>query len=470
MEGPCPTEGRERELRDVITLLDRHRANGAAHVGVGDLDDAQRRFLEGKPQRLRDPVPDNLSRRLEINRHPAAEQCAGVEAPESQVGIGDRRLRAAPAIGHRARIGAGRLRPDLERPGIIDPRDRTATGADHVDVEHRRLHGIAGHEAAGGVERRRLVDQRHVRRGATDVEGDQVGKSCDTADFRGPHDAGRRTRDAGPHGAVPHGRNRHQAAIRMDRVGLGRDAERLHAVAEAIEVASHPRADEGIDHRRRHALELAKLRQDFGGNADEDPREPLLDGGLGASLVLRHRVAMEEADRDALDAGGGQRLDRAIERRFVERHEGAPVSSDALHDFETPVARHEDRRLLDAVVIDGRPRLAAQFEDIPEALRGQQSGAGAAPLDHDVGGDRRPMAEVAHGGRRQGEEAEHLDEPRLDRFRGSWGVDGTLKKPTLPSASLWSVKSVKVPPTSTPMRIISTSGPWQERRAPHPIV
>src|SRR5574341_501314 len=55
------------------------------------------------------------------------------------------------------RIGARAVRPDLERPDLVDPGDRAAAGPDLDDVDHRQDHrvavGIAAHVVTVGVGR-----------------------------------------------------------------------------------------------------------------------------------------------------------------------------------------------------------------------------------------------------------------------------------------------------------------------------
>ena len=52
--------------------------------------------------------------------------------------IGQRRLRPAPAVAGRSRIGAGALRPDMKSTGRIAPGDRTAARSDPRRPSGRR--------------------------------------------------------------------------------------------------------------------------------------------------------------------------------------------------------------------------------------------------------------------------------------------------------------------------------------------
>src|SRR5262249_28463859 len=107
-----------------------------------------------EPKRIGDPLLDAAPRAVGIELHLAAEEIVGIKPPEHHVGVGDGRLGAAAAIADRTRIGARALRPDLERPDIVDPPHRAAAAAalDHID--HRQHHRMAAGIAADVVARR----------------------------------------------------------------------------------------------------------------------------------------------------------------------------------------------------------------------------------------------------------------------------------------------------------------------------
>ena len=66
-------------------------------------------------ERLCDVLGDRAPRGGFVELHLAAEEALGGEPAEHQVGVGDRRPRAAEAVAGRAGIGAGALRPDAQR-------------------------------------------------------------------------------------------------------------------------------------------------------------------------------------------------------------------------------------------------------------------------------------------------------------------------------------------------------------------
>jgi len=93
-----------------------------------------------------------------------------------------------------------------------------------------------------------------------------------------------------------------------------------------------------------------------------------------------------------------------------------PVVPHPLGHLEPERARHEDGGLVGLEVVEVRPALTADLEEIAKALGGDQAGRGAAMLDQGVGGDRGAVSEIADGlGRAAGRGAQAVDDPRRDR-------------------------------------------------------
>src|SRR5262249_59826180 len=99
-----------------------------------------------------------------VERHAATDE-RGRNAPENKIGIGDGRFGAAVGIAHRAWFGARAPRPDLEVAFAADPRDRSAAGADGLDVDHRDAHGIRADRAAVGDVWPAAFDEAQIGRG-----------------------------------------------------------------------------------------------------------------------------------------------------------------------------------------------------------------------------------------------------------------------------------------------------------------
>ena len=140
LRRPGAAERQQREAARIDAALDGHLADGVGLVPVGDLDDAVGELLgahvAGQPGGERG---DAGARALDVERDAAADQRRR-NAAEHQIGVGDGRLVAAVRVAHRAGLGAGALRADLEMAFAGDPGDRAAAGADGLDVDHRDAH------------------------------------------------------------------------------------------------------------------------------------------------------------------------------------------------------------------------------------------------------------------------------------------------------------------------------------------
>ncbi len=200
--------GKQREVPEIVAALGRDRADGARHARIGDAQDALGRRFQRQTQRSCHLPLQHAPCRREIDRQSPAEQRRRVEPAEQQIGVSRRCPLSAAAITGRARIGAGAVRSDLQRAGIVEGGDAAAAGADHLDVDHRPPHRIAGDDAIGGEGRPAGLDQRHIGAGAADIEGDEVGEAGGRPDRRRANDPGSRPRQAGAHRKARRGRHR----------------------------------------------------------------------------------------------------------------------------------------------------------------------------------------------------------------------------------------------------------------------
>ena len=195
---------------------------------VGDSHNASRGLLRSDA----DPVSKCLERaphRSHVRLDLATDEIAGIDSRQHQVGIRGRRLHAAPAIGHRPRHGPGAARPDVQLGVLIHPSNAAAAVADLHDVHNGRHDRIASrkptaldHVLAGDFHPV-VIDEGALRRGAADVEGDDVRFANQLAQ-------GCRTENAARRPGLDHG----------DRRGLGRcrrvyPAIGLHDVEGATE-------------------------------------------------------------------------------------------------------------------------------------------------------------------------------------------------------------------------------------------
>ncbi len=140
---------------------------------------------------------------------------------------------------------------------------------------------------------------------------------------------------------------------------------------------------------------------------------------------------------------------------LVDRFDDRTVCADPLGHL-VHVARVRQRlRLLvhhEPEQRAGRPRLG-EVQDVPETLRDDEADEGAAPLEHGVGRDGRPVEDRV--------ELAELDVlpwrrraecPRSRPTDWSSGVLGVFASQTRCRSLSWRRTSVNVPPTSTPRR------------------
>ena len=266
--GLCRTRTAKRQQREsarIDAALDRHLPDRIGLVPVRDLDDAAGELLDahiaGQPCCER---RDAAARALDIERNAAADQRRW-NPPQHEIGVGDGRLTAAVRIAHRSGLGAGAARADLEMTFAADPGDRTAAGADGLDVDHRDPHRKRTDRSAIGDLRLAAFDQAKIGRGAAGIQRHQIRKARDLGDDGRAERAGRRARE------------RRGDRLAHHLIGAGDAAARLHHqkrlvlqagakfLMHALEIAFHMRLDEGIHQRRHRALIFAIFRQHHAG-------------------------------------------------------------------------------------------------------------------------------------------------------------------------------------------------------------
>ena len=205
----------------------------------------------------------------------------------------------------------------------------------------------------------------------------------------------------------------------------------------ALDVARHHRSEIGVQHHGRQPLELAELRRDLVAGREEGVGQLLAQDRQRALLVLGTHEAVEEGHGDRLHAGclqracgGAHPLSRRAACRSCRR-------GDALGDLEAQVARHQGQRLVGLQVVEVGPLLAADLQQVAEALGGDQPRLHAAMLDQRIGRHRRAVAEIDDGlGRTRARQAPTrrmpCSTPSAMPREGSSGVDGTFQTSTRP--------------------------------------
>ena len=153
------------KLLRIVPALDRDEAQRAGHAGIGDAQDRLGRPRGVEAERAARPAASiaraaaSTSSRASL---PPIGRSALIRPSTTLASVTVGRV-AAGAVADRARHGARALRPDLQQPAGIHPRDRAAARADRGDLDHRR----ADHQAE--IERalrrqRRLARPRSARR------------------------------------------------------------------------------------------------------------------------------------------------------------------------------------------------------------------------------------------------------------------------------------------------------------------
>ena len=112
---------------------------------------------------------------------------------------------------------------------------------------------------------------------------------------------------------------RHHAAVRAHDREVAAEADLAEARFQASDIAADFRADIGVDHRRRHPLELAIFAQDVVREREIGVRQRLADHLAGDALVVGIDVGVQEAHRDRLDAFCGQHPASVLDAGAVER-------------------------------------------------------------------------------------------------------------------------------------------------------
>ena len=243
---------------------------------------------------------------------------------------------------------------------------------------------------------------------------------------------------------------------------IGGEAFAAEAAGQPGDVVAQPRPDKGVEQGRGKALELAELRRHFGGGADEAIRE-LLAHDLTRPLLMR-RVQIGEQKADAIASTPAARSARAASRTAASSS-GTSTSprGGARRSGDRQAMTAADQRpilprnlLADRIML--RPLVAADVDDIAIAGSGDHAGHRPVMLQHGVGADRRAvqhMVDRCGGAGRSARTARRCRRPRraTGRLLSSASCGSGSGRISVSANTM----SVKVPPTSTPIRYIGAS-------------
>ncbi len=187
-----PSEREQRAIAPVDAALDGNTAKGANHRGDCDADDAKRGLFDRHGHRLGE-TGERRARPMEIELQPAAQHPVAVEVSQQQAGVAHGGKHSATPIAGRPRRRPGALGTDEERP-VVEPRDRTAPGADGLDADHWLADRPFAERTVAGDLGAAIDDQAYVGRRAAHVEADDVIQAKLARDVARRGDAGGRTR------------------------------------------------------------------------------------------------------------------------------------------------------------------------------------------------------------------------------------------------------------------------------------
>ena len=262
MERAGAPEQHEREVAGVVAALHREHANRFRHRGIADGMDAERHLREAALHRLGEGA-DRAFRRIDLQANATGEP-RGIEVAQHEARIGHGGGGPAASVAGRAGTGTRALRPDLEHPRVVEPRDAPAPRSDGVDVDHRHPERIAANASLARDERRPTARERHVRARPADVEGDEIAPAralpCRTAAQRTCGGTAQQGGD-GPRDRPAHGGG---TAARLHDQERRANAAAPERTVEPVEVAVDDGSHVGVERGDAGALVLAEDRIDLG--------------------------------------------------------------------------------------------------------------------------------------------------------------------------------------------------------------
>ena len=111
-------------------------------------------------------------------------------------------------------------------------------------------------------------------------------------------------------------------------------------------------------------------------------------------LVRRVRVRVEQTHRDDVRLSRSEIVREAIDVRLVDGHEHRAGRVEPLVDAKRQAIVHDGPRGGDKNVVEGRPRLTTDADDVFETRGDDECDTGAAPLEHRVGRDSRAVHDL----------------------------------------------------------------------------
>ncbi len=400
MYGAVAAKGHQCELARIAAPLGRDRAQGPGHGRVRDPVNAVRRLIHRYPQRTGDLRLDSRRRGLGVEGQFAAHQIIRIDEAQHHVGVRHRGHGAALAVANRSRHRACAFRPDGQGAAWINPHQTAATGPNLGDIDGRHAHVMAAAlQQSGGVidagahvnftdpVKGAAFDNRRLGGGAAHVECQHVLESQLGRDLRAADDTGGGTGFDNVYRPLTGGLDPHGAAAGLHHQQGRGDVKAAQRGGQRGQVAGYDGQDIGIDDGGGGSLILLDLGQDLRRQANRHIRCPFGDQFTDAPFVGAVGIGIDQRYRDRLDPVGQQFFDCRPCRDFVQWGQNAALVVNTLDNLGPVGAAGQGLGLLPGQIVKRGHAKAANFQDIAEAVRGDQSGLDAPAFQNGVGSD-----------------------------------------------------------------------------------
>ncbi len=378
-------EGMQYEIARIEPALDRDGPDQVGDLRRRDPVNADRRLLDRDAQGIGDRLLEDPPRGVDVERHRAAQEMAGLHVADQEHHVGQRRLGAAKPVADRAGPRAGRAWPDRREPGLrIELDDAAAPRADRHDVDLRRDVVEAVHHRLARIVELAVLDHADLEGGAAHVGGDDLRVAHQVAEEFRADDARRRAAFDHADRPVARFRCRQEATIALHHHGLPAIAVLGQQPLERAQIVARDAPGIGVDDGRRGPLVFARNRRDVARQGDIDVGRDALDQVADSALVLRIEERPQEGDGDRLDL---HRLDQMAHGPLglgqVELLDHLAVAVDALANAPDRAGRHQGRGaigahgVLDAILGQPGPAAIGAARDqqrVLEAVRREQAG------------------------------------------------------------------------------------------------
>ena len=350
--------------------------------------------------------------------------------------VGHRRLLASRAVAAGPGTAPALSGPDDQRAVVGDARDRAASRADGVDVDHRHVEWpgspIRPSDVTSASPPRMRQTSALVPPTSTEIRSANTGGLAHQP--RADH-AGRRARQRGVDRLLAHDVGRDHAAVRLHDPQRRADTEPRAAAPPALRRTARRAAarrrsgrwpsrarTRGTPAARRSTSETAHLRV-------------LREQHLARATLVR-RIRRSRAGSRWPPTTRRPRAVGAPPSRTASSSSGSsssPSTAEAPGDLEDQLGRHRPRRLDPGEHVGvARDVVAADLEHVAKARRGQEPGGRALALEDRVGRGRGAVQHLveldrAHTGKAQ--RLVHADEEALARDRRAWSASCTIQRP-----------------------------------------